>query len=83
MGSIKEDFWNQSVERNYLQRRLQNEILRFGCICDLPSYRTKLSEIFKTFLDDKVKPNSEIKSSVYYYGTYYFKCVLSFTINSS
>ncbi|XP_025417554.1 glutamyl aminopeptidase-like isoform X2 [Sipha flava] len=68
MGSINEDFWIESIERNFLQRRLRSIILKFGCISDLASVRTKVYELFKTFLDNKIKPNSDIRSSVYYYG---------------
>jgi glutamyl aminopeptidase len=80
MGSINEDFWIESIERNFLQRRLRSIILKFGCISDLASVRTKVYELFKTFLDNKIKPNSDIRSSVYYYGTLNFKFVLMFIV---
>lgn len=68
MGGIKEDFWDDSIERNFLQRKLRSVILTLGCQCDLPSYKTKVYNLFKKFLDDKVKPNPDIRSIVYYYG---------------
>lgn len=80
MESINEDFWIESIERNFLQRRLRSVILNFGCISDIPSYRTKVYELFKTFLDNNVKPNSDIRSSVYYYGIYNFKLILMFIV---
>lgn len=70
MGGIDEDFWNESIERNFLQRRLRSHIFNFGCMCHLTSYQTKVDELFKTFLNDKVKPNSDIRFTVYHYGTY-------------
>lgn len=68
MGGIKEDFWDDSIERNFIQRKLRGVILNLGCLCGLPNYKTKVYYLFKKFLDDKVKPNPDIRSLVYYYG---------------
>lgn len=68
MGDIKEDFWDDSIERNFIQRNLRGVILKLGCLFGLPSYKTKVYYLFKKFLDDKVKPNPDIRSLVYYYG---------------
>lgn len=70
LGGIKEDFWNDSTDRNFLQRKLRGVILNLGCLCGLPSYQTKAYELFKKFLDDKIKPNPDIRYIVYYYGLY-------------
>jgi len=68
LGSIKEDFWNDSSDRNFLQRKLRGVILNLGCLYGLPSYQTKVYELFKRFLDDKVQPHPDIRYTVYYYG---------------
>lgn len=68
LGGLKEDFWNDSIERTFLQRRLRGLILDLGCLCGLPNYQTKAYELFKKFLNDKVQPNSDIRRAVYYFG---------------
>lgn len=68
LGNLKEDLWNDSIDRNFLQRKLREKILNLGCECGLPNYQIKAYELFKKFLDDKIKPNSDIRSIVYYYG---------------
>lgn len=68
LGGIKEDFWIDSHDRTFLQCKLRGVILNLGCLCALPSYQTKVYELFKKFLNDKVKPNSDIRDIVYYYG---------------
>jgi len=68
LGSIKEDFWNDSSDRSFLQRKLRGVILNLGCLYGLPSYQTKVYELFKQFLDDRVQPHPDIRYTVYYYG---------------
>jgi len=68
LGSIKEDFWNDSSDRNFLQRKLRGVILNLGCLYGLSSHQTKVYELFKRFLDDKVQPHPDIRYTVYYYG---------------
>ncbi|XP_060840151.1 glutamyl aminopeptidase-like isoform X1 [Rhopalosiphum padi] len=68
LGNIKEDYWNNSNNRNFLQRKLRGVILNLGCLYGLQSYQTTVYELFKRFLDDKVQPNPDIRYTVYYYG---------------
>lgn len=68
LRGIKEDYWNDSIDRTFLQRKLRAVILNLGCLCGLPSYQTKAYELFKKFLNDKVKPNPDIRFLVYYFG---------------
>jgi len=68
LGRIKEDYWNDSIGTTFLQRKLRDKILSLGCLCGLPSYQTKVYKLFKKFLNDKVKPNPDIRSIVYYFG---------------
>ncbi|XP_060840148.1 glutamyl aminopeptidase-like [Rhopalosiphum padi] len=68
LGTIKEDFWNDSIDRPFLQRKLRGVILKLGCLYGLPSYKIKVYELFKQFLDDEVKPNPDIRHTIYYYG---------------
>lgn len=68
MGSKKEDFWNDSSDRNFLQRKLQAVIFKLGCTYGLPSCLTKAYELFKRFLDDKIQPRQDIRYAVYYHG---------------
>lgn len=68
LGGIKEDYWDDMIERSFLQRKLRAVILNLGCLCGLPSYQTKVFEMFKKFLNDKVKPSPDIRFIVYYFG---------------
>ncbi|XP_050428008.1 glutamyl aminopeptidase-like isoform X3 [Adelges cooleyi] len=66
--SLKQDFWNDSNDRNFLERKIRGVILNLGCLVGLPSYQVKALELFKKYLTDKVKPDPDIRSVVYYYG---------------
>lgn len=68
MESITEDIWNDSSDRNLLQRKLRAVIFKLGCANGLPSCQTKAYELFKRFLNDKVRPHPDIRYTVYYYG---------------
>lgn len=68
MGGIKKDLWNDSSDRNFLQRKFRAAILELGCFYGLPSYQTKAYELFKRFLDDKVQPYPDIRNTVYDHG---------------
>jgi len=68
LGSIKEDIWNDSSDGNFLQRKLRAVIFKLGCAYGLPSCQTKAYELFKQFLNDKVRPHPDIRYTVYYYG---------------
>lgn len=68
LEGVKEDLWNDSSNRTFLQRKVRSVILNLGCVCGVPSYQTKVYELFKQFLVDKVKPNPDIRYNVYYYG---------------
>jgi len=68
LGNLKENFWNDSNNRNFLQRRLRGVILNMGCLYGLPNYQTTVYELFKHFLADKIQPNPDIRYTVYYYG---------------
>lgn len=68
LSNIKEDFWNDSLDRSFLQCKLREIIIKLGCEFNVPSYKTKVYELFKKFLNDKVKPNPDVSPSVYYYG---------------
>jgi len=70
LRTIKEDFWDDSIDRPFLQRKLRGVILKLGCLYGLPSYKIKVYELFKQFLDDEVKPNPDIRHTIYYYGWY-------------
>jgi len=68
LGSIKEDIWNDSRNRNLLKRKYRAVIFKLGCSYGLPNYQKKVYELFKRFLNDKIKPHPDIRSTVYYYG---------------
>jgi len=68
LGSIKEDIWNESSDKNFIQRKLRAVIFKLGCVYGLPSYQKKVYDLFKRFLNDKVKPHPDIRFTVYYYG---------------
>ncbi|NP_001192196.1 glutamyl aminopeptidase [Acyrthosiphon pisum] len=68
LGSLKEDFWNDSSYRNLLQRKFRAVIIKLGCTYGLPSYKKKVYELFKRFVNDKIKPHPDIRDTVYYYG---------------
>ncbi|XP_029345406.1 glutamyl aminopeptidase-like isoform X1 [Acyrthosiphon pisum] len=68
LESITEDFWNDSSDRNLLQRKLRAVIFKLGCSYGLPRCHTKAYELFKRFLDDKIQPHKDIRYTVYYYG---------------
>jgi len=68
LGNIKDDFWNDSSDKNFIQRKLRVVIFKLGCSYGVPSYRTKVYELFKRFLNDKIKPHPDIRFTVYYYG---------------
>lgn len=68
IGGIKEDYWDDSIDRTFLQRKLRATILNLGCLCGLPSYQTKAYELFQKFLNDNVKPNPDIRGIVYKFG---------------
>ncbi|KAF0721840.1 Uncharacterized protein FWK35_00032604, partial [Aphis craccivora] len=68
LGNLKEDFLNDSNDRNFLQRNLRGVIFNLGCLYGLLSYKIKVYELFKRFLYDRVQPNPDIRYTVYYYG---------------
>ncbi|XP_022167987.1 glutamyl aminopeptidase-like isoform X2 [Myzus persicae] len=68
LGNIKEDFWNDSNDRSFLQRKLRATIFQLGCLYGLPSIQTKAYELFKQFLDEKVQLHPDIRYTVYTYG---------------
>ncbi|CAI6369413.1 unnamed protein product [Macrosiphum euphorbiae] len=68
LGSIKENIWNDSSYKNFIQRKLRAVIIKLGCAYGLPSYLKKVYELFKRFVNDKIKPHPDIRDTVYYYG---------------
>jgi len=68
LGSIEGDFWNDSSDRNLLQRTFRGVIFKLGCSYGLPSFQKKAYELFRRFLNDKIKPHPDIRFTVYYYG---------------
>ncbi|XP_026815475.1 glutamyl aminopeptidase-like [Rhopalosiphum maidis] len=68
LRTIKDDFWDDSIDRTFLQRKLRGVIVELGCLYGLPSYKIKVYELFKQFLDDEVKPNPDIRHTIYYHG---------------
>ncbi|CAI6368801.1 unnamed protein product [Macrosiphum euphorbiae] len=68
LGNIKEDIWNESSDNNFIQRKFRAVIIKLGCAYGLPSYQKKVYELFKRFLNDKIKPHPDIRFTVYYYG---------------
>ncbi|CAI6368671.1 unnamed protein product [Macrosiphum euphorbiae] len=68
LENITEDLWNDSSDRNLLQRKLRAVTFKLGCSYGLPRCLTKAYELFKRFLDDKIQPHQDIRYTVYYYG---------------
>ncbi|XP_050532031.1 glutamyl aminopeptidase-like isoform X2 [Daktulosphaira vitifoliae] len=68
IGQLSQDFWIDSNDRNFLQRKIRGVILNLGCLVGLPSFQAKALELFKKYLKDKIKPDPDVRRIVYYYG---------------